>query len=116
MGDLGTKTILGLEVRGYRYSTTIPAGLDGSAQSFVRIGEDWTYIIPGLVLLVSQVTDDPQVHYTNELVSLTLDEPDPALFQPPAEYGVVNKGSTWTCPTPRVNDANPKAEDDTPEQ
>jgi hypothetical protein len=91
--DLGTDTILGLEARGRRTITMIPAGKVGNDTPTQRTSETWTAINPGLAgLVVRQVTEDPLAGKTNkELVNFTQAEPDAALFQPPAEYEVVNK-------------------------
>jgi hypothetical protein len=53
----------------------------------------WTAIAPGLTgLVVRQVTDDPQVGTMNkELGNFTQGEPDASVFQPPADYEIVNK-------------------------
>ncbi|MGA9068675.1 MAG: hypothetical protein WB424_00385 [Terracidiphilus sp.] len=99
--DLGTDTILGLEARGRRTVTMIPAGKVGNDTPTQRTSETWTAITPGLAgLVVRQVTEDPLAGKTNkELVNFTQAEPDAALFQPPADYEVVNKEPpTPSCP------------------
>jgi hypothetical protein len=99
--DLGTETIQGVEARGRRTITTIPAGKIGNNAPIQRTTETWTAINPGLPgLLVRQVSDDPQAGKTNqELVNFTQAEPDAAVFQPPADYEVVNKEPpTPACP------------------
>lgn len=91
-GDLGTKTIKGIEVRGHRSTVTVPAGAFPlmNAEPFEKIFEQWHDTTPGLQsLMVLQVIDDPYVHYTKELETITLGEPDPTLFQPPADYEIV---------------------------
>ncbi len=92
MEDLGTETIQGIEARGHRSITTIPAGKIGNDAPLQRTSETWTAITPGLTsLVVRQVTDDPQTgKMDKELVNFTQAEPDAAVFQPPAEYEVVN--------------------------
>jgi hypothetical protein len=53
--------------------------------------ELWTApSLGGLVL--REVTDDPQIgKSTREVVSLDLNEPDPGLFVPPADYEMVDE-------------------------
>ena len=93
MEDLGTETIQGVEARGHRTITTIPAGKIGNDAPIQRTSEMWTAIAPGLTgLVVRQVTDDPQVGTMNkELGNFTQGEPDASVFQPPADYEIVNK-------------------------
>jgi len=91
-GDLGIKTIKGIEVRGHRSTVTVPQGAFPlmNAEPFEKIFEQWLDTTPGLQsLMVLQVIDDPYVHYTKELENITLGEPDSALFQPPADYEIV---------------------------
>ncbi|MFZ0303080.1 MAG: hypothetical protein WAL75_10355 [Terracidiphilus sp.] len=83
--DLGADTIMGVEVRGSRTTITTPAGAMGNDQPLVSTNEIWMAASLGLVL--RSVSDDPRMGKTNrEVVSLDLNAPDPALFQPPAGY------------------------------
>lgn len=93
MEDLGTETINGVEAHGHRMTTTTPAGAVGNDAPLVRINENWTAVVPGLNgLLVRSVNDDPQIGKTDkELTNLEQAEPDASVFQPPAEYEIVNK-------------------------
>lgn len=93
MEDLGTETIAGIEARGRRTVTTTPAGAIGNNEPLVRTSEMWTAVAPGLRgLVASQVSDDPQSGKTDkELVNLNQSEPDPSVFEPPAEYEIVSK-------------------------
>jgi hypothetical protein len=91
--ELGTETINGVEAHGRRTTTTTPAGAIGNNEPLVRTNETWMAVAPGLsALIVRQLTDDPQMgQNTKELVSLNQSEPDSSLFQPPAEYEIVNR-------------------------
>jgi hypothetical protein len=85
--DLGADTIMGVEVRGSRTTVTTPAGAMGNDQPLVRTDEIW--MAPSLGMVLRSVSDDPRMGKTNrEVVSLDLNNPDPALFQPPAGYEV----------------------------
>jgi hypothetical protein len=47
---------------------------------------------PSLGLEPRQTIEDPRIgKRTRELVNLTLEEPDPSLFQPPADYKVTTE-------------------------
>lgn len=93
LDELGIDTILGVEARGRRIFTTIPAGAIGNDAPIQRTTDLWTAIARGLAgLVVRQVSDDPQVGTTTkELVNFTQAEPDAAVFRPPADYEVVSK-------------------------
>ena len=87
--DLGTTTIQGYEATGRRVTRTIPAGQVGNDQPILITDETWWSKGLGFGLVLRSVSDDPRFGTnTRELVSLTLGEPDPALFQPPDGYDV----------------------------
>ena len=86
---LGTTSIQGYEAAGHRTSTTIPAGQVGNDQPIVTSEETWWSKGLGFSLVLRSVRDDPRTGTeTREIVSLTLGEPDPALFRPPEGYEV----------------------------
>jgi hypothetical protein len=92
--DLGTKTIKGINVHGYRTTkTTMPADAEhGTAKPSVRVMEHWHTSDPGMFFLsVLDSSENLGGKFTQELVSLKLGEPDPALLQPPSDYTVVIK-------------------------
>jgi hypothetical protein len=97
--DLGTESILGVEVHGYRTTTTTPAGAVGNNEPLVRTTEIWMAIAPGLGHLVARsVSDDPQSgKMIKELTSFNQAEPDASVFQPPADYEIVNKDAPTVC-------------------
>ena len=94
--NLGTESIQGVEARGRRYTTTIPAGAAGNDAPLVSTSETWTALSVGLNgLLVRDVRDDPRSgKTTRELTSLSQSDPDPAIFQPPEGYEIVTKESS----------------------
>lgn len=89
--DLGTDTIMGVEVRGTRITITTPVGRIGNDQPLVRTEERWS--APSLGgLTLRDINNDPQSgKSTRELVNLDLSEPDPSTFQPPEGYEVVTE-------------------------
>jgi hypothetical protein len=89
--ELGTDTILGVEVRGVRVTRTTPAGRIGNDVPLIRTQEFWTApSLGGLVL--REITDDPQTGKSmREAVNLDLSEPDPSVFQPPEGYEIVDQ-------------------------
>jgi hypothetical protein len=93
---LGTASIQGVESRGRRYTTTIPAGAAGNDAPLVSTSEIWTALAVGLNgLLVRDVRDDPRSgKTTKELTNLSQSDPDPATFQPPDGYEIVTKESS----------------------
>jgi len=83
--DLGANTIMGVEVRGLRATTTTPAGAAGNDQPLVHTDEYW--MAPSLGMALRSITVDPRMGKTQrEAVSVDLTNPDPSLFQPPAGY------------------------------
>jgi len=88
--DLGTSSIVGVEVTGHRFTRTTPAGAIGNDAPIIHTDENW--YAPSLGLQLRSVTDDPQTgKNTKEVVSLSLGEPDPSTFQPPEGYEVVTE-------------------------
>jgi hypothetical protein len=80
--DLGTKTILGIEAHGYRYTTTTPVGEVGNDKPIVHTSEVWRS--PLLPFPVRETMNDPRSgRRIKEPVKLSLTEPDLAAFQPP---------------------------------
>jgi hypothetical protein len=88
--DLGTDTIEGVSARGTRITRTIPAGDMGNDLPIVIVTETW--YSPDLKVLVMSKSSDPRVGETTyKLTNLSRAEPDPALFQIPADYTVKDK-------------------------
>jgi hypothetical protein len=94
--NLGTASIQGVEARGRRYTTTIPAGAAGNDVPLVSTSEMWTALTVGLNgLLVRDIRDDPRSgKTTRELTSLSQNDPDPTTCQPPDGYEIVTKDSS----------------------
>jgi len=87
--DLGTTTIQGLEARGMRFTSVIPAGKVGNDIPITTTREVWH--VPGFPFALREAFDDPRSgKTTRETVSLTIGEPDLVMFQPPEGYEAVN--------------------------
>lgn len=85
---LGTRTFMGLEADGQRWTTTIPTGQIGNSAPLVSTRENWIARSPHIP--VYSIDDDPQRGKTTlKLVSFKWGEPDPALFKPPSDYKVI---------------------------
>jgi hypothetical protein len=88
--DLGTKTINGVEAKGTRMTTVIPAGQAGNDQPITVIHETW--MSTELRIAVLQIDSDPRTGTrTTELTEIERGEPDPVLFQPPEGYTIKDR-------------------------
>jgi hypothetical protein len=103
--DLGTDSILGLQVHGVRTTSYIPPGTVGNSGPLVITDEVWSLagnsISSGdLGSDVRRTMNDPRFGVTTkELVSFSQTEPDPSLFRPPAGYAVDDQEPQPTkCP------------------
>ena len=85
--DLGTQPVEGVPAQGTRITRTIEAGQMGNALPIVITTETW--FSPDLKVLVSSKSSDPRIGDTiYKLTNIQRAEPDPALFQVPADYTV----------------------------
>jgi hypothetical protein len=88
--SLGTTVIEGVTVEGHRTTHTLPPGAIGADRPMVTVSEQWT--APELhVTLLSKTTDPRLGETTRSLIHLSRDEPDISLFQPPADYAIVDQ-------------------------
>jgi hypothetical protein len=57
-------------------------------------------MVPSLGMILRSISDDPRIGKTDrEVVSIDLNNPDPALFQPPAGYELVTEEmQPMACP------------------
>ena len=86
--DLGRQYIQGCDSRGYRMTRTIPVGLQGNDRPLVYVKEEWdSYEMRMMMSLVS--TDSRTGNVTVRVTTLDRGEPDPGLFQVPADYKIV---------------------------
>jgi hypothetical protein len=83
--DLGTQVIEGVRAQGTRTTSTIPAGAIGNERPIVSTSERW--FSPDLGIVVMSKSSDPRLGTTTYRVTdLVRSEPDPSLFQVPADY------------------------------
>ena len=86
-GDLGTRTIGGVNAQGKSTTHTIPAGTVGNAQPIVSTSETW--YSPDLQIPVLATRNDPRMgQSTYTLTNIQRAEPPAALFQVPSDYTV----------------------------
>jgi hypothetical protein len=89
--DLQSETIAGVYATGKRHTMIITAGREGNDRDIHVVEDTWTS--PDLKIRMRSVTDDPRFgKLTMEVTELERNEPDPALFQVPADYKVTNRG------------------------
>ena len=89
--SLGTQTIEGVEAEGERVTITIPAGKIGNDSPIVTVNERW--YSPELQVVVMSKNSDPRMGETTyRLTNIVRSEPDPSLFQVPADYRVEEGG------------------------
>lgn len=85
--SLGKQEIEGVVAEGTRVTRTIPAGAIGNEQPIQITVETWTS--PDLQAVVLQKRSDPRFGETVfRLTNINRSEPDPALFQVPANFKV----------------------------
>jgi hypothetical protein len=87
--ELQPETIAGVYATGMRHTLTIPAGREGNDRDIHVVEDTWTS--PDLKIRMRSTTDDPRTgKITMEVTELERNEPDPALFQIPADYKVTD--------------------------
>ena len=89
--SLPMQTVNGVPATGTRVTRTIPAGQIGNAQPIQIVRETW--VSADLKVPVMVRSSDPRSRTTTtQLTNIVRSEPDPALFQAPADYKVVTRG------------------------
>jgi hypothetical protein len=85
--SLGTQSIEGVMAEGTRLTLTIPAGKIGNERPIVTVNERW--YSPELQTVVLTKNSDPRMGETTyRLTNINRSEPDPSLFQVPADYTI----------------------------
>jgi hypothetical protein len=83
--DLGTQFIGGVQVKGSRVTSVIPAGTFGNDRDIKVVNERW--YSDDLQVLVKSVNNDPRFGVsTYELTNVVQTPPDATLFQIPIDY------------------------------
>jgi hypothetical protein len=87
--SLGTQTIEGVLAEGSRTTVTYPVGAIGNDRPITTITETWTS--PELKMVILSKDSDPRNgESTTRLTNVTRAEPDPSLFQIPADYEIID--------------------------
>ena len=77
----------GLLVEGKRGTITVPAGVQGNDRTMQVATERW--FLSELQLVMLTKTSNPESgEQTSRVTNLERNEPDPALFQVPADYTI----------------------------
>jgi hypothetical protein len=87
---MGSKVIDGIAVEGDRLTITTPAGVEGNDRPMTRVCEHWRSEELKLTIL-SKCTDPRRGNTILRVRVLDRAEPDPELFQVPADYTVVDE-------------------------
>lgn len=83
--SLGTQIMEGLETQGTGTTTVFPAGAFGNERPIETVSEIW--FSPALHTAVLTKRIDPRIgEMVTRLTNISLEEPDPLLFQIPADY------------------------------
>ncbi len=97
--DLGTQTMSGVTVTGTRYTTTFPPGTyQGNDGPVTTVEEDWHSAQFGLNFLTKNAFPDRE--NTQMMMNFNAAEPDPALFQVPDGYQIVDENAQFTITIP----------------
>ena len=103
--DLGEDSINGFPAKGTRITRTIPAGEMGNEQPMKVVTERWFSETLKMTLRTKQ--SDPRMGDTlTELTNISTAEPDPSLFQVPADYTIEDPPNLRVSPTP--SSSNPQ--------
>lgn len=85
--SLGDQMMAGVDAQGTRTTETIPAGAIGNQKPIVVVSERW--YSPDLQETIYSKRTDPRFGTTiYQLTNISRQEPDPSLFQVPADYKV----------------------------
>lgn len=89
--NLGAQTVNGVPAQGVRTTMIIPKGQIGNSKDIKVMTERWSS--SELQMLIKSTNSDPRFGDTTyQLTKITQSAPDPALFQIPADYSVLEQG------------------------
>jgi len=98
--DLGTQEMSGITVSGRRTTNTYPVGTyQGNDAPVTTVDESWQAVQYGFVMLSKNT--GPESESTTTMKDFSKEEPDPALFQVPAGYQIVDETGEFTITIPR---------------
>jgi hypothetical protein len=120
--DLGHQPIEGLDAQGVRTMRPTHSLLNGEGTAPLFTTETWCSEELGVMLMrVTQAGGSAQTKTEQRLTKIALGEPDPALFQIPPDYRIVERipeerkpdqmrplGASSTAPTPVPAEAPPQ--------
>lgn len=87
--SLGTQVIEGVLAEGSRTTVTYPIGFFGNDRPVTTVSETWTS--PDLKTTILSKSSDPRNgESTTKLINISRTEPDPALFQVPPDYEIID--------------------------
>lgn len=92
--SLGTQTIEGVLAEGTRRSTTWPVGSVGNDRPITDSNETW-YSQELKLMVLSKSTSLRNGDNVMKLINISRAEPDPALFQPPPGFTVVDEQDSF---------------------
>lgn len=95
--SLGTQTIEGLAVDGRRETTTWGVGTMGNDRDVVTSNEFWASKELGMTVFF-RISDPRTGERTSRMTNVSRTEPDPALFQVPADYTIEEKPAPNAVP------------------
>ncbi len=95
MEKLESKNIEGVIAEGTRNTTTWPVGSQGNDRPIVQTNETWRSAELKETVL-SRNVDPRSGESVTKLINISRAEPDPALFQPPAGYTIVDEKDSFT--------------------
>jgi hypothetical protein len=92
---LENQIIEGVLAEGTRITTTSPEGSLGNDRPIISVHETWTS--PELKVPLLNKSMDPRFgERTEKLTNISRSEPDQSLFQPPADYTIVEEKGSFT--------------------
>lgn len=94
---LGTQTIEGIPAEGSRFTTTYPVGFMGNDRPITTVRETW--MSPDLkIVVLTKMTDPRSGDSSTKLTNFSQTEPDPALFEVPADYTIEDASQPAAVP------------------
>lgn len=97
--SLGTQLMEGVAVEGTRTTTVYPEGSMGNDKPITSVHESWRSSDLQIVVL-SKLSNPRMGDSTMRLENISLTEPDPSLFQVPADYRIVDPPARVPGSTP----------------